>query len=333
MFSSIRKSIRDIARRLVTDEGGEVLSMEFVLLSVVVVFGVITGLTAIRDSVVSEVSDVAGAVQDLNQSFTMNGISNGSITIPGSSFLDTIDHNDSPEDLIGLADNGILFDIPPVDEDTPFPPPKEFVLSDTGTLRFDNVDTGNEIVTGFVGDGTLETGFTTTTDTGDISGTTGGTEIRFRETPSTAGTFTTTFDDPITEVELWVRDLVGSNNNILGNFTVTLSDGTVLNNAAFTIIPDAISPNSSFGEFQTRGNDRERLVSVNVGGNDFVQDPTVNGAGSQAAGRIVFTDVPVVSGVPDINSVGVTSISFERSGGPNGFQSSFSFSGRVILCD
>ncbi len=321
--------------KLNKDQSGLILSVELVLLSIVVVIGVISGLTAIRDSIVSEVSDVAGAIQDLNQSFSWTGV-NSDGSPAGGSYVDRSDFCDKPGDVAGAADNGILFDLEPLDEGDAIPiiPPNGFVQSEvSGIDSFSNRTLTS--IEGTIGDGTIDTTFVTTTDTGRITGASNG-DIRFSEDPDFAGTFTTTFADPLTDFEFFVEDITniaGQAENLLGNFTVTLSDGTVLNNAAFTVIPDAISPNTDFGEFRTGPRDRDAVQVVTRNGAQFVTDPTVNGSVNQAAGRIVFTDVPTYGGAPPFNAVGVSSISFDRSGGPNNFTAGFSFSGSVLICE
>ncbi len=320
-------SVGRLAQRLWCDQSGFVFSVEMLLLGTVVVIGLIVGHTTVRDSLNSELSDIGGALQDLNQSYTSTvENSDGSTTV--SSFQDRLDHCDQPGDPVGAADNCIVFNVEPTDEGE-F---KTFDVSEVGSNEFTSVNTGfGGSATGTIGDGSLNTTFNTTTDTGQILGTSGNT-IRFRESPNANGTFTTTFADPLTNVELWVQNLA-NDDNFLGNFTVTLSDGTVLNNAAFTVLPDAISPNSTFGEFSTIGSDRENLQVTTIGGNQFVTDPTTNGPGSQAAGRIVFTGIPPTGNSPTLsNPVGITSVSFERSGGPNNFSAFFGFSGQVIIC-
>jgi len=320
--------ITRIGQRLWRDQTGFVFSVEMLLLGTVVVIGLIVGHSTVRDTLNSELSDIGGALQDLNQSYTSTvENSDGSTTV--SSFEDRRDHCDQPGDPVGAADNCIVFNVEPTDEGE-F---KTFEVSEVGSYDFTSVSPGfGGSAAGTIGDGSLDTTFTTTTDTGQILGTSGN-KIRFRESPNANGTFTTTFADPLTNVELWVQNLA-NNDNFLGNFTVTLSDGTVLNNAAFSVLPDMISPNSTFGEFSTVGSDRENLQVTTIGGNQFVTDPTTNGAGSQAAGRIVFTGVPPAGNSPTLsNPVGISSISFERSGGPNNFSAFFGFSGQVIICD
>lgn len=321
-------AVRQLGQRLFRDQTGFVFSVEMLLLGTVIVIGLIVGHTSVRDALNCELSDIGGALQDLNQSYTYQ-IENSDGSTTESSFADRTDHCDQAGDPVGAADNCIVFNVEPTDEGE-F---KTFNVSEVGSYDFTSVSTGfGGSASGTIGDGALDTTFNTTTDTGQILGTSGN-KIRFRESPNANGTFTTTFADPLTNVELWVQNLA-NDDNFLGNFTVTLSDGTVLNNAAFTVLPDVISPNSTYGEFSTVGSDRESLQVTTIGGNQFVTDPTTNGSGSQAAGRIVFTGLPPVGNSPTLsNPVGVTSISFERSGGPNNFSAFFGFSGQVIVCE
>lgn len=309
------------------DQTGFVFSVEMLLLGTVVVIGLIVGHTSVRDALNCELSDIGGALQDLNQSYT-SIVENSDGSTTESSYVDRLDHCDQPGDPVGTADNCIVFNVEPTDEGE-F---KEFDISEVGSQDFTSVNPGfGGSASGTIGDGNVDTTFTTTTDTGQILGTSGN-KIRFRESPSANGTFTTTFADPLTNVEFWVQNLA-NDDNFVGNFTVTLSDGTVLNNAAFTVLPDTINPNSTYGEFSTIGSDRESLQVTTIGGNQYVTDPTTNGAGRQAAGRIVFTGIPPAGSSPTLGTpVGVTSISFDRSGGPNNFSAFFGFSGQVIEC-
>ena len=327
VFGSYKKLIK----RLSVDVTGSVISTELLLLATTLFLGLLVGIVAIRDATVSELSDFAGAFQDLNQSYSTNGVAGNSSATAGSQFQDQLDVSDSAGDVIGAADNCIVFNAPPTDSE-----PATFILSDSGVLNFDGVITGvGGSAQGTIGDGTIDTGFTVTTDTGNIAGTTGGTELRFRENPNAAGSFTIAFDEPITEFEFWIRSLaniIGEAENLLGNFVLALSDGSIINNAAFNIIPDLIAPNSNFGLFRTRGTDTSPLSQVTRGGANFVTDPGFDGTPNQAAGRIVFPDIPGVGASPFQDAVGLQSLTFERSGGPtnSGFQTNISASGRVL---
>lgn len=71
--------------RIWHDEDG-VLSFEWTLLTVVVVFGIVSGISAARDTIIDELGDMAQAVVGINQSFTFSGIP--ALGIPGSSYTD-----------------------------------------------------------------------------------------------------------------------------------------------------------------------------------------------------------------------------------------------------
>ena len=98
------------------DDTGFIISVELILIATIAVIGLMVGLTAIRDATVSELSDVAGAVQDLNQSYKFYGVSGHSAEVSGSRFRDMSDFCDSTDDRIGEADNCIEFTTPPRDE-------------------------------------------------------------------------------------------------------------------------------------------------------------------------------------------------------------------------
>lgn len=60
--------------QLWTEEFGAVVSAEIMLVATVLVIGVIVGLKSVRDSVVSELADVAQAMSMANQGFFTNGM-------------------------------------------------------------------------------------------------------------------------------------------------------------------------------------------------------------------------------------------------------------------
>jgi Flp pilus assembly pilin Flp len=69
------------------DEAG-VLSFEWTLLAVIVVFGIVAGLTGARDAFIDEMSDTAEAVLNFDQTYTFVGIP--ALGIPGSSYTDVL---------------------------------------------------------------------------------------------------------------------------------------------------------------------------------------------------------------------------------------------------
>ena len=103
-------------RALMRDDQGFIVSIELVLIATISIIGLIAGLTSVRDSVVSELADVAGSVQDMNQCYSYNGVVGHSATTCGSDYIDATDHCDSPDDIASAADNCIAFDVAPANE-------------------------------------------------------------------------------------------------------------------------------------------------------------------------------------------------------------------------
>ncbi|MCA9264922.1 MAG: hypothetical protein KDA60_13775 [Planctomycetales bacterium] len=106
-----------VPHRFWSDERGFVVSIELVMVATIATLGLLVGFTAVRDGAVSELSDVAGAVQDFNQSYSYNGVVGHSSTNVGSDFTDALDFCDSADDASGQADNCITFSGVPDDEE------------------------------------------------------------------------------------------------------------------------------------------------------------------------------------------------------------------------
>jgi hypothetical protein len=92
------------------DDCGFVVSVELILIATVVVFGLLAGMTAVRDAVVSEMSDVAGAIQDLNQSYSFFGVLGHSASTAGSDYVDETDYCDDAGDTADVVDNCITIE-------------------------------------------------------------------------------------------------------------------------------------------------------------------------------------------------------------------------------
>jgi Flp pilus assembly pilin Flp len=61
-------------KRFWEDEGGAIISAELVLVLVIVVLGMIVGLVAVRDAVVTELADFAQALTSLDMSYEFAAI-------------------------------------------------------------------------------------------------------------------------------------------------------------------------------------------------------------------------------------------------------------------
>lgn len=103
-------------RVLLGDESGFIVSIELILVATIAIIGLITGMTAMRDAVISEVSDVGGSLQDLNQSYTFNGVNGHSGNTFGSNFSDARDWCDDREDVTNRAENCITMTARPTNE-------------------------------------------------------------------------------------------------------------------------------------------------------------------------------------------------------------------------
>ena len=81
--------------RLWADEAGFVVSSELVLIATVMVVGLLTGMTTVRDQVVQELADVADAVSEIDQSYSYSSITGHSSSTAGSVFADQADFCDN----------------------------------------------------------------------------------------------------------------------------------------------------------------------------------------------------------------------------------------------
>jgi hypothetical protein len=75
--------------RLWNDDAGYLLSAESVFLFTIVVLGLLTGWVAIRNSVVSELTEVANTISSLDQTYAYSGLSNCASKTNGSAGNDT----------------------------------------------------------------------------------------------------------------------------------------------------------------------------------------------------------------------------------------------------
>lgn len=72
---------------------GFVLTSELIILSTSMVAALVIGLSTLRDSVTSELEDVAEAIGALDQSYAFDGLINaeGTAEVSGSAFIDSVD--------------------------------------------------------------------------------------------------------------------------------------------------------------------------------------------------------------------------------------------------
>jgi hypothetical protein len=77
-----------LLRRLWSDDHGALLASEFLFMSAMLVIGTVSGLVAVRQALVSELTETANAVMALDQSFSFSGQSHAAASTAGSSASD-----------------------------------------------------------------------------------------------------------------------------------------------------------------------------------------------------------------------------------------------------
>ena len=87
--------MKTIISRFWNEQTGAIVSAEVIMVATILVIGVIVGLKSLRDSVVSELADVAGAVGGVNQSFCFSGVRGHGAHASGSTFQDLADFCDN----------------------------------------------------------------------------------------------------------------------------------------------------------------------------------------------------------------------------------------------
>jgi Flp pilus assembly pilin Flp len=81
-------------KKLWHDEAGAIVSAELVLIATILVIAMVTGLSSLRDAVVTELADVGAAIASQDQSYTVGGITAHSAAVAASIFLDDADFCD-----------------------------------------------------------------------------------------------------------------------------------------------------------------------------------------------------------------------------------------------
>jgi hypothetical protein len=95
--------------RFWTEQDGAILSAEIMLVATILVLGMIVGLKSVRDSVVTELADVAQGMSNLNQSFSFSGVdghggkSGGGKFGDQSDFCDAFGHGGSNSKCVNVA--------------------------------------------------------------------------------------------------------------------------------------------------------------------------------------------------------------------------------------
>lgn len=88
----------NLLSRLWRDDAGVILSAEIVLVGTILVIGMIVGLVEMQYAVVGELSDVGDAIGNLDQSYTISGITAMKTSGGIKSSTSGARYNDSPHE-------------------------------------------------------------------------------------------------------------------------------------------------------------------------------------------------------------------------------------------
>jgi Flp pilus assembly pilin Flp len=81
--------MRKMLIKMWKDDTGALIATEWVFFVTILVLGIITGLVALRQAVISETTELAQALLSLNQSFSFSGRANCESSTGGSAVIDT----------------------------------------------------------------------------------------------------------------------------------------------------------------------------------------------------------------------------------------------------
>jgi hypothetical protein len=83
--------MKNLFAKLWSDDCGALIATEWVFVATILVLGAITGLVAVRQAILSELTEFANAVLSLNQSYSFSGQSNCQSSTAGSQATDVND--------------------------------------------------------------------------------------------------------------------------------------------------------------------------------------------------------------------------------------------------
>jgi len=87
--------MKNFFHRLWAEQTGAIVSAEVMLVASILVIGVIVGLKSVRDSVVTELADVAQAVANVSQSYHFSGVKGHCAESGGGCYEDKQDFCDN----------------------------------------------------------------------------------------------------------------------------------------------------------------------------------------------------------------------------------------------
>jgi Flp pilus assembly pilin Flp len=102
--------VRRLLTRLWNDDRGALIATEWVFVATILILGIITGLIAVRQAVISELTEFANAVMALSQSYSFAGQSNCLSSTAGSQATDS--SNVINEKSVAADQNAVIQQLP-----------------------------------------------------------------------------------------------------------------------------------------------------------------------------------------------------------------------------
>lgn len=81
--------MKTLAAKLWIDDDGALIAAEYLFVVTILVIGTIIGLSAVREAINTELTEVANALLALSQGFTISGQSGAGASFDGSQAFDT----------------------------------------------------------------------------------------------------------------------------------------------------------------------------------------------------------------------------------------------------
>jgi Flp pilus assembly pilin Flp len=107
--------VRNLLRRLWSDDEGALIATEWIFFVTIVVIGLITGLVYVRNAVTSELSEIGQAIVALSQSYSFQGLT-GCKTFQGETFTVGSVVTDAVSELPEIVSDSTHTNIVPIND-------------------------------------------------------------------------------------------------------------------------------------------------------------------------------------------------------------------------
>jgi len=97
----------NLLKRCWSDDEGALIAIEFLFVATILVIGIVVGLSAVRNAVNAELSELANAILALSQGYSVSGQTGCCASTDGSAALDTPSTVTPPTCVTPLAPSNI----------------------------------------------------------------------------------------------------------------------------------------------------------------------------------------------------------------------------------